>query len=345
MKKVSLKDIAAAVGVAPSTVSLVLNGKGKEMRISEKLETSIRLYAKAAGYQPNKIAVSLRTGSSKILGLIVEDISNNFFASLAKVIEGEAKKFGYNVVFCSTENDVRKGRELLNVLSQQQVDGFLITPTQGMCEQIQSLVNRGYPVVLMDRNFPDLNVSCVLANNYSGVSQGIQHLIQSGRQCIGFITVDMNLTQMNEREAAFINIMSTHSQTKNKRILKVPLNTSQDAAVELISRFLEHHEDLDAVFFATNYLGIAGLESIKNLGIDIPRQLAVMCFDDHDIFRLHTPSISSIRQPTIEIAVNAVRLLVEQILNVGVPLLPDRLEFDTTLMVRDSTAPRLISSL
>src|SRR5258707_10245946 len=116
MKRVSLKDIAKLAGVSPSTVSFVLNGKAKQMRISKALAEKITEIAKKEGYHPNQVAVSLRTGKSQLLGLIVESISGNFFASLAKIIEEEAETFGYKVVYCSTENNAAKGRELIKML-------------------------------------------------------------------------------------------------------------------------------------------------------------------------------------------------------------------------------------
>ncbi|MHA4843549.1 LacI family DNA-binding transcriptional regulator [Flavitalea antarctica] len=341
MKKTSLKDIAAAVRVSPSTVSLVLNGKGKEMRISEQLEKRIREFAEKSGYQPNKIAVSLRTGSSKILGLIVEDISNNFFAGLAKIIEVEAERLGYNVVFCSTENDGKKGKQLIKLLTQQQVDGFLITPTEEMCDDIRSLQEEKHPVVLMDRHFPEVNLPCVLADNYNGVREGMDHLISNGYSNIGFVTVDMGLVQMKQREAAFLDsIKRPGCRSATNKILRVPVNTPQPDAVYMIANFLEKDSKLDAVFFATNYLGIAGLESIRNLHINIPGELAVVCFDDHDIFRLYTPGITTVRQPTNEIGMNAVRLLVEQITQGQEPADNKVWQFPTQLMIRESSGTR-----
>src|SRR6476469_8375391 len=113
MRKVSIKDIAMQAGVVPSTVSLVLNGKSKQMRISDELTEKIKAIAKRTGYTPNQTAVSLRTGRSHILGLIVEDISNVFFATLAKVIEDEVKSLGFRILYCSTDNNDDKGCELI----------------------------------------------------------------------------------------------------------------------------------------------------------------------------------------------------------------------------------------
>jgi LacI family transcriptional regulator len=334
MKKVSLKDIASKIGVAPSTVSFVLNGKAKEMRISDALTKKIRSEAKRLGYMPNQIAVSLRTGQSRIIGLIVEDISNNFFASLARSIEKELEVYNYRVVFCSTENSELKGRELIRMLSQQQVDGYLITPTPGMEDDIRQLIEAQVPVVLIDRYFPAVGAPYVMSDNFRAVTEGMKHLLQKGYKNIAFITVELDLIQMKERETAFREAMYKEQGISAPQIVKLPFQISAQDSVLAITDFLKAHPETDAVFFATNYLGIAGLECIKNLNLKIPDQIAVMCFDDHDIFRLHTPAITCLRQPIHEIACNATGLLMQQLSNLGstIPEPPV-----TTLVIRQST--------
>src|SRR5690606_29472807 len=119
-QKISIRDMAERLGVSPTTVSFVLNGKQKEKRISDKV-------AKRMKYEPNHMARGLRTGKTKTIGLIVEDISNHFFAHIAKVVEHRALMYGYRVLYCSTEDNIKKARELLQMLKYRQVDGFIIT--------------------------------------------------------------------------------------------------------------------------------------------------------------------------------------------------------------------------
>lgn len=171
MKKVSLKEIAGLAGVSASTVSLILNGKAREMRISSALEKKVTSLARKSGYHPNQLAISLRTGKSQILGLIVESISGHFFAALAKVIEDEAERHGYRVLYCSTENDPVKGAELLRMLTQRKVDGFLITPTKGMEQEVAKLFEEKQPMVLIDSYFPGLKVPSVMVDNYEGIQR------------------------------------------------------------------------------------------------------------------------------------------------------------------------------
>ncbi|WP_432326264.1 LacI family DNA-binding transcriptional regulator [Mucilaginibacter sp. P25] len=151
MKKISIKDIAKLTDTSITTVSFVLNGKG---RISKEISKKILDVAQKNGYEPNRMAVGLRTGVSKVIGLIVESIGGPFFGEMAKVIEEEAEKDGYRIIYCSTNNNLQKGKDMIRMLSQQLVDGYIITPMKGLEKDIQNLVDNEKPVVLIDGYFP-----------------------------------------------------------------------------------------------------------------------------------------------------------------------------------------------
>ncbi len=337
MKRISIRDIAREAGVVPSTVSFVLNGKAKQMRISDRVAERIKVLAEELGYSPHHTAVSLRTGKSNILGLIVEDISNVFFASLAKIIEEEAYKLGYRIVYCSTENDDKKGCELIRMMNLQQVDGLMITPSPGMEKPINMLISEDKPVVLMDRFFPGSEIPYILVDNYEGVRTGMEHLFKKGYRRIAYVTVDLGQIQMIERERAYKESLEIHSIPFEKSLLlTLDYNLKAEQAVAAIGKLLKDNPDIDAVFFATNYLGVYGLESIKKLGLKIPEDIAVICFDDHDIFRLFTPGITIVQQPIEEIARTAVQLLLKQMANKNNPKDLQRL-LQARLIEREST--------
>lgn len=338
MRRVSLKDIARMTGVSPSTVSFVLNGKATEMRISKEVSKKILTVAKKSGYQPNQVAISLRTGKSKIIGLIVESISGNFFASFSKVIEEEAERFGYKVVYCSTENDDAKGRELIRMLSNRQVDGYLITPTAGMEKDIRELIADKSPVVLMDSYFPSLNVPYVLVDNFAGVAEGMSHLVRKGLRKIGFITVDLPLVQIQERKKAYIHILKENNiRFEKKYVLTLKYNCSREGAIKEISKFIQGTPELQALFFATNYLGLSGLESIRQLDLQIPGDISIVCFDDHDLFRLYAPGITVIQQPIEDIAMTAIHLLMQQMGNKTKNLRKNHFHLAAKFILRKST--------
>ncbi len=338
MKRVSLKDIAKQAGVAPSTVSGVLNGKARERRISNKVIKEIEALAIKMNFHPNQTAVSLRTGKSKIIGLIVEDISNAFFGTLAKTIEDKAYSLGYRIVYCSTENSDEKGNELIKMLLHQQVDGFLITPSKGMNNQIAELLKRHKPVVLIDRFFPDIQTPFVIVENYDGVKTGIEHLFKKGYSRIAFVTVDLDQIQMHQREKAYWDTLAAGGyKASNKTMLKLSYIQSKDESIEEIILFIKRNSEIDAIFFATNYLGIYGLEGIERLGLAIPKDIAVISFDDHDIFRIIKPGITCLEQPIEDIANTSIELLINSIQGIPLSMHDCQIIKNTNLIIRGST--------
>ncbi|MGO4289635.1 LacI family DNA-binding transcriptional regulator [Chitinophaga sp. RAB17] len=337
MKRLTLKDVAKMAGVAPSTVSFVLNGKGKQMRIRDEVATRIMQVAEKSGYEPHRMAVNLRTGQSKTLGLIVESISGSFFASLAKTIETEAERRGYNVVYCSTENNAQKGGELIRMLGRQMVDGYLITPAPGMEKEIQHLVQQHKPVVLMDSYFPSIKTPYVLINNFDGVQQGMKHLISKGFTKIAFVMVDVKLIQIEERLRGYVTALKEHKiPVRKKYILQLQYHKQREDSLKELQDFMEANPELDAIFFSTNYLGILGLEVIARMGLKMPDDISVLCFDDHDIFRLYPPGISVIEQPIEGIAKTAIDLLMHQLDKNSGPMKKTAIELPGKFILRGS---------
>jgi len=341
MKKISISDIARKAGVSVSTVSFVMNDKAVKMRISQEVILRVETIAREMGYRPNQLARGLRTGKTKTIGLIVENISNAFFATLAKTIEDEAKKYDYRVVYCSTDNDENKARELINMLSQRQVDGYIITPTLGLSEDIQRLQAENKPVILIDRYFPCCeDIPYVLVDNYGGVSEGMEYLIGKGYRKIALVTIETGMAHMKDRLDAYYEVLKKHAIAPDPGHVKlVPYASEREAALQEIREFLAaNRKDIDAVFFLTNYLGVLGIEAIKEQSIRVPEDLAVLCFDDNDIFRLYTPGISVIRQPIAEIGQRAMHALIERLNHNGTDLQPGtvQLKLAAELVRRES---------
>ncbi|MGN7822606.1 LacI family transcriptional regulator [Chitinophaga varians] len=338
MKGISIKDIAKQAGVSPTTVSFVLNGKAKEKRISEQVSKKIQKIASRLKYKPNQLARGLRTGKTKTIGLIVEDIANNFFASLAKVMEDEADKHGYKVLYGSTEDNTEKAKGLLEVLKYRQVDAYIVTPTKNLDKEIEQLKATSKPVVLMDRYFPHVSSHYVVVDNYQGAYNVTSHLAKQGYKKIAIVTITSDQIQMKDRLDGFTAALKDHHLPFNKsQVKKIPFDLEREAFNTEIKKFLTSIKGLDAVFFATNYLGIYGIESIRSLGWDIGPQIGVASFDDHDLFRLHSPSITCVAQPITEIGKNIVEVLMQELNHPSAN--PRQIVLEPSLIVRASSDP------
>jgi LacI family transcriptional regulator len=334
-KKISIKDIAKLTDTSITTVSFVLNGKG---RISKEITKKILDVARENGYEPNRMAVGLRTGVSKVIGLIVETIGGPFFGAMAKVIEEEAEKAGYGVIYCSTNNNIQKGKDVIKMLSQQLVDGYIITPMKGLEKEIQNLVANEKPVVLIDGYFPGLDIPHVLVDNYNSAYKAADFLVNAGYRNIGLVTADLDLIQLQDRTQGYKDALKAGGIKEDpKLIFKLPFDTDRVEAVNSLKTFIKQHKQLDALFFTTNYLGIMGLQSIAELKLNIPTDLAVISFDDNEIFNLYPPGITTVKQPTYEIAKSAIDVLLSQMSNDKYDISKIKLQIPATLIERGST--------
>jgi len=295
-KKPSLKDIAKELKVSVTTVSFVLNGKGKEKKISAEVIKKIIDYTNSINYRPNQVAQSLRTGKTNILVFMVEDISNYFFSKIARIIEDIAYDKGYKVLFCSNENDDARSKELIQLFSERQVDGFIISPSPGIEKDIESLLENRIPVVLFDRYFEGLDVSHVVIDNEDAAAKATTHLIENNFQNIGFITIESSQNQMINREKGYQETMKKAGL--EPLVLKIPFENIHKKETKLeIRKFIMEGKELDSVFFATNYLTRTALEVIKEVDQTLLEKLGIVTFDDNELFRINTPTITAVAQP------------------------------------------------
>lgn len=311
MSKKSISDIAKALEVSVTTVSFILNGRSKEKRISDKLTKRVLDYIEEVGYRPNPLARGLRTGKTLTIGLMVENISNSFFSKIARKIEEEAHNNGYKILYCSTDNESDKTKELISMFRERQIDGYIICPPLGIEKEIESLMLAGVPVVLFDRTLENLNLDSVVTDNFTCTFQATEHLIESFKN-IGFITLDSLQSQMTERLRGYHTAIEKHKLTPS--VKKIPFTLDEEILQEEISLYLKENPQLDALIFATNYLGINGLKSIRAFSSSKElTEFGIVAYDNHDLFELHTPTITSISQPVNEIANTAIRLLLNRL--------------------------------
>ena len=313
-RKISLKDVARHAGVSITLVSYVLNGKEKEVRIRANMVKKIKEAAVELNYQPNLIAKSLKMGKTKTIGLIVADISNPFFSTIARIVEDEAKKHGYVVIFGSSDESAEKQLDLIDVFSTRLVDAFIIAPAEGTEQQIESIMNRGVPVVLMDRFFPGLKVDCVHIDNFTAASKAVKQLVKNNRRRIGMVAYNTTQSHMEDRKLGYKAAL----KEKNIRFKKDWLieasyqNIEKDVAVKL--KTLLKPLQVDALFFATNSLAVAGLKEINKLGIKVPDELAIISFDESDAFDFFYSPVTYVSQSLADIGKESIRLIINKLL-------------------------------
>ncbi|MHA4896047.1 LacI family DNA-binding transcriptional regulator [Pedobacter sp. PWIIR3] len=314
MKPASIKDIAEKAKVSITTVSFILNGKAPQMRISAAVIERVEAIIKELGFKPNQIARSLRTGDTKTIGLIVEDISNPFFAGIARKIEDKAYKKGYKISYSSTENDVKKAKELIEMFRSRQVDAYIIAPVPGIEDDIARLQAEGIPVVLFDRNLRLKDVNYVVVDSFNGTFLATKYLIDHGKKNIAFVTVGLHVDEMDNRFLGYEKALTDHHIPFNKAIYEeIKYGNTSDVTVEKLKNLFISNPEIDSVIFSTNYLAINGLTALKELGKNLDDNFTLISYDDHDVFKFHTPPISVVDQPVEEIAERIIEIVLQEL--------------------------------
>ena len=311
MKKLRIKDIAKDLSISKTAVSFILNGRAQEKRISGELVERVEKYIQEVGYRPSSIARGLRTGKSHIIGLMVESISDPFFATIARLIENEAYKEGYRIIYCSTDNDTEKTKELINVLRERNVDGYIISPPPGVEKEINELIKAGMPVVMFDRYLAKVKTDYVVIDNEFSAENATRYLLRQGYRNIGFITFSSTLTQMKGRMKGYRNAL--REEGWKPYVLEIDFTPDEKVMVQTVKDFLVANPKLDAVLFGAVQAGACGLKAMTQLKMKVPQDLAVISFDDHDIFELFATPVTAIAQPIEKIAHKVISLLLDRL--------------------------------
>jgi LacI family transcriptional regulator len=334
IKAPSIKDIAKIANVSITTVSFIINGKAVEKNISTAVIKRVEEIIIAQGYKPNQIARSLRTGNSKIIALMVEDISNPFFAGIARLIEEKAYKKGYKIIYSSTENDAARTNELIQLFKSRQVDAYIISPVQGTEKIIQELIDEKKPIVLFDRYFPSISANYVGVDHFKASYDAIAGFIAMNQQNIALVTVDLDVEQITDRHAGYQQALADHHLIYNEKlVLKVPFNQPRNETIDQLIELFRTNDTIDAVLFATNYLAISGLSALRSMNKLVNDSFSVIAYDDGDVFKLHSPQISAVAQPLDEIADNIIKLIFQQLASTT-EVAPEKIILPAKLIIR-----------
>lgn len=311
-KRVSLKDIATKVGVSTALVSYVVNGLEKEKRVGPDIVKKIRQVAHELNYKPNHIARSLRKGSTNTIGLIVADIANPFFGQMARSIEDEAARNHYTVIIGSSDENCTKSASLIETLQDRQVDGFIIVPAEGCDQQIETLAKRGIPVVLLDRYLPRINTSYIVLDNFKATYEAVTHLLEKGYERIAMIGYQSSLIHMQNRINGYRQAMKDHQLEEFIQVKELSYSHVKEDMQKAMEELLGGENKPNALLFATSILSVTGLYAIRNYNVKVPDDIAIIGFDENEVYDFFYSPLTFIKQPIEEMAKESVRLLMDQ---------------------------------
>jgi len=308
----SLKTLAASLGLSPATVSRVLSGQGERYRISRTTRERILIQAQASGLVVDQLARSLRLRRTLTLGLVIPDISNPFFAQLARQIERQARRHGYSVFIADSEEDAGVEAEAVKLMLSRRVDGLILAPvgTPATEASLRTLGQR--PCVLVDRLLPQPSLPAVTSDHRQGAALAVRHLVAHGHQRIGCVQGSPGTFANDERIAGWRSGMQAAGLPCPDELVAgggYSIEAGEQAALALLA--LPRRPT--AVLALGNLLALGVLRAVREAGVAIPAELSLVAFDDQLWATVTSPPLTIIEQPIEELGRQVLDLLLARI--------------------------------
>lgn len=294
---------------------MVLNGKGNQYGISKKTQAAVLDAVTQLNYTPNKFAKALRTGKSYFIGLIVTDIANPFYSTIAKSIENVLFESGYNLMVCSTEENEEKEKTLVEMmLNQQGVDGLIIASTFKNSSFYEQPRFSKTPIVFIDRVLPLFNTNYVVIDNYGGSMEIVNHLIHSGCKKIAcFCITPSYLSTVEDRLNGYRDAVRKNKLPEEQEYIKsINFDHINDDVEQSLRELVQSKTQPDAIFVLNNHIAVALLKALKKTEFkDLGTRIKIACFDDIELFNIIDQPVISVSQPVHEIGRNSSIILLD----------------------------------
>lgn len=326
-----IEDVAREAGVSTATVSRVLSGKPY---VSEDLRKRVLDAVQTLSYRPSRVARSLRVQRSNILGLIVSDVQNPFFTTVARAVEDVAYQHQFSVFLCNTDEDPEKEALYIDLMLAEHVAGVIVTPSSSTSKAYRHLVDADVPVVALDRRVEGGDIDTVVVDNVSGAYEAVAHLIAEGHRRIGAVLGTRVSTTGEERYRGYARALEAHGIPLDSALVRSGVGRT-GIGYEFTQELLALANPPTALFVGNNLLTIGALRAIQERGLRIPVDIALASFDETDWMYFVRPALTVVAQPTYELGQIAAEMLLRRLDDKHAP--PQEVVLRPTLLIRDSS--------
>ncbi|MFN4946405.1 MAG: LacI family DNA-binding transcriptional regulator [Chryseotalea sp.] len=337
--QVTIKDIARELGISPSTVSRALKDHPD---ISPETKKAVNELAEKLNYQPNVVALSLRSSKTNTIGVIIPEIVHFFFSTVISGIEDVAYSAGYNIIITQSNESLSREKSDLKALFNSRVDGMLMSISRETTDfdHIENILSKGMPIVFFDRIYDTPNSSKVIVDDLTGAKEATLHLIEQGCKRIAHLVGPPNLAISQQRLEGYRQALREKGLPQDDALLiQCPQGTTEEgrAAGELLMSLKERP---DGIFATNDQSAMGAMQAIKQKGYKIPQDVAIVGFSNWALSALMEPPLSSVDQPGFEMGQEAARILIRHIemkVKKKEEPQPEFKVFKTRLVVRDSS--------
>lgn len=334
----TIKDVARVAGVSIATVSATLNGTA---RVSEKRSQRVWDAIRDVGYTPHGIARSLRLGHTRSIGLVVGDISNPFFTSLAKAVEASASAAGYMVILANSDEDPEKELNLIRLLLEQRVAGILLAPA-GHDPKYLAILSEvvRIPLVLVDRQLPGTPYDAVVVDNQAAARMVTDYLIRLRHRRIAIMIGRQHLWTTEQRVRGYRDGLRAAGLRENLELEQIA-DSRIEAAYSATQRLLSMPDPPTAIFAANNLMMLGALEAILDMEFECPGRISLAGVDDFSWSSAIRPRLTTVSQPIEEMGLRAVEQLLDRVSNrTAVKRAPSKvITLEPRFIIRDSCSP------
>lgn len=332
---VTLKDVAAEAKVSRATAARALNSYGY---VGDETAVRVQQAAERLGYRGNRVAQALRQGTLPIVGIVLGDIQNPFFARIAHDVEVALRQKRHNLLIASSEEDIGQEKTLLESLRGLSIKGFIIAPTSDDDNaHLHDMVREQIPIVLVDRMVKDLTCDSIVVDNEGGARQAVEYLIENGHRRVGLLHDATRIFTSQERLSGYRQALEKNGIIVDKSLISMSPSTVEHAIAATIRLFSQRNPPT-ALFTVDSLMTQGALLALRTMGLSIPKDVSLIGFDDFNLATFTDPQISVVAQPVAEIGALAAEMLAERM--AGNKAAPRAVRFPTRLIVRGSVSRR-----
>ena len=331
----TIRDVAKLAGVATMTVSRVINNSGY---VSSSTRQKVEAAVKELGYVPNMLGHSLRFNQTNTLALILTDITNPFWTTVARGVEDAAQEKGYSIILCNTDESTEKQDQYLTMLLKRRIDGILFVPTSTSDNPVQLIQKQGITVVVLDREVPNDNVDIVRGDSFGGAYQLTRHLIELGHKHIAALSGPEDIFTSVERVAGFRHALKEAGLSQNMDNVFWGSFNDQHMGYEMAEAALKLSPQPTAFLAINNFIANGALHLFTDAKLQVPQDVSIVSFDDMPIIINPAPFLTVAVQPAYEMGFKATQLLLARLMNEG-PDTCQKIILPTELFIRQSSAP------
>ena len=327
----TISDVANAAGVSIATVSNVLRGT---RYVGPQLQQRVQDAVAALQYSPNSVAASLRERRSRTIGVVVPDITTGLFPAIVRRLAKRAAFTDYQLILTDSQEDTTWERERVRALIRRKIDALIVIPCRDDSPMLEDVRQSGIPAVLLDRVANDSDFDQVMLDNVAAAAEGTRHLISLGHRNILLLASDPSLRNIRERIEGYRAALTDANLLEFENVVVVGRNDPDDARKALLPVWAGTTKP-SALFAVTQSLTIGALQSLWKAGLELPRDVSLLAFDDSEWFTALKPFVSTVRQPTDDFADQAWAILMLRLNNDRSPTLKTEVHAD--LAIREST--------